>query len=400
MAWPPSNPLDVSSLPSSILSQGDMSSFLARFVEGWQDEADSIVQRIVTLPYMLDAFRIEVVQGTDGRTTLDYALWLVGFTDDLEQVVSQLSDAQKRLLLRSAAALWKAKGLPRGWMRWIRLLTGRCAWYADYFHWRHLLDEDLIGETSCLDPFEPAFPAGEDYGAYESDLVVEDPQDTDVQQLIVDLVDLTRPLSERIRVRWPDVLEIWDRDAVLSRWERSGVLSLDTTEQEMSLEVVGGVYAAIHQSKIGTAFAHYTVQAFFRATSVATELQLDLHWQDATHWVAIRLDFVAETVSVVRQNGGAETVHVAVSPVPWPVLDVDYTLTVSLNAREPAGFCIAAAIDGEAVVSYETNAPYSASGYPGWTCRLGSAVVGRFMAWDPPLEYNWVAPSGALDDEA
>ena len=60
-------------------------------------------------------------------------------------------------------------------------------------------------------------------------------------------------------------------------------------------------------------------------------------------------------------------------------------------------------IDGEPVASWLNNAVLFSDpddGYPGFTCVAGTMDVGRFIAYDLPLEYYWAAPAGAVDDEA
>jgi hypothetical protein len=413
----PANQVRLIDLVSEEVKRGDDSRFLERFLQGElaagvagvgsspQEQLDATVAALVALPCLLDPFRLPELQGTDGRTTLDYALWRVGFTDELEAFTCQLTAAQKRLLLRGAIALWKKKGLPAGWLRWIRLLASRSAWYADYFGWRHLLDEDLLGETVLLVPFDESTPGSEVYGAFESDLFVEDPQDAALRQLVLDLVDLTRQGSERVRVRWPAVLETWDRPAALSGWFRSGSVALDAAAQEVALDATAAP-ASLHCLRPGPAFAGYVVQGRAAVEDATAILDLSLHWVDASNWLAFRVDWVSGVVRLVRNVAGIPVV-LATAPVsPFPVPGVTYELRAHAVLLGGGVVALGGYIDGERVVSATTAAGPTA-GLAGWTLQQGRATLGRLLAYVPPLDYDFLAPPldflvppGAFDDEA
>jgi len=397
----PANPVRIVDLISEEVRRGDASRFLERFLTGWQDQQDATIAALVLTPYLLDPFRMPEVVGTDGRTTLDYALWRQGFVDELEGLAAQLSSDQKRLLIRSAVALWKKKGLPDGWLRWIRLLTGRGAWYAGYFSSRTLLAEDFLGETLLIEPWDPDRSGGATYGAYESDLYVEDPQDSALRQLIVDLVDLTRPSSERVRVRWPDFLETWDRVAALERWTRSGDVTLDTSTKLATVPDGG----SIRYDGLGSTYDYYTVQVHATAESSATVLQLLAHYGTTGRAIRVDVDFSAGTVKLYRLQPPAAPALVATStPSAFPAVGVSYRYDLELG-RKWAGaipaLAVALRVDGDAVVdSAISSALLSFAGSFGVGCSGGAAAISRVATWQPPLAYNWLAPSGAVDDEA
>lgn len=396
----PTNPISIfDHLLTESVKNGNSSDFLERWLTGFQGEWDVLVEKIVELPYMFDPFRLPEIVGSDGKTTIDYALWLVGITDELEYLTADLTTAQKRLLLASAAALWKKKGLPEGWRRWLRLLTGVSSLYLDYFYWRCIVDEDFLGDGGVLlDPYEPDFPAGAVYGAYESDLCVEDPG-ADLRTTIASLVEATRPASERIRIRWLEALELFDRQAALARWDRTGgSITIDTDAETMTMAVDGTIPTAIFNATAST-FAWYTVRIGYTPADDTTDFSFLLNWQDDLNYIRVNLNIITQAVWVYERSGGAENPIGTGNITPEIVAGVEYHIEITLSQDVSTDVTVVVHIDGEPMLTTSMTTTVQ-SGAPGLKIFQGSATFRRFMAYRLPVDYTWVAPFGAFDEEA
>ncbi|MFH1569632.1 MAG: hypothetical protein ABIL09_16670 [Gemmatimonadota bacterium] len=376
---------------------------LERFLGGMQAWFDSATQRRVDLLQALDPFDMEEIQGDDGRTTLDYALWLVGLTDELDWLVRQLTSDQKRRLLRSACALWKLKGLPEGWLRWVALLTGKPALYVDYFGWRYLTDEDFIGDGPVLlDPLEdPVF------GAYQSDLYVVDPGTT-LRELIRHLVDISRAASERVRLRWVDGLEVWDRGFLQwARVEGTGTIIVDEADRSCLVPAGGGPLAdnrlIWRSGTFASGYGHYLFRVTFAMSSVAAgRAEFIYHYQGTDTYEYVAVDAAGGNVLLYSRIAGLDGLHVA-WPLPWAMAaDVDYHLEVLIEFGPVVDqIVVAVRLDGEPIgeIAYVTAALAGPFGIRN-TLPGMDLTVRTVMAFTPPLDYDYAAPDGAYDDEA
>jgi hypothetical protein len=355
-----------------------------RFLTGPQEQWGLTTQRIGDLLEQLDPFDMEAVQGDDGRTAVDYALWLVGLTREMEQITGALSLAQRRALLRSAVALWKKKGLPAGWVRWAGLLTASDAVYRDYFGWRYLTDEDYLGDGPVLlDPEDSPV-----YGAHHSDLYLV-AEGADLREAMRLLVDMTRPSSERVRLRWVDWLEAWRRD--LSGWQRSGgEVTLDAGSGQVALAAGARALYALYA-------AGYSV---FRARmSVTSSASLCYHWADALHAVAFEVDLIAQEARLWWVNGGGWVLSASAALPALLVPGVWYAYEVTAGAV-PGGVSGTLRIDGDAVLTGVFPAGLSAGMSGVWASGVDGVAVGECMGFLLPLEYSFAAPDGAWDEEA
>lgn len=140
---------------------------------------------------------------------LQYQKNTVGFTSDLDHITAGIDTNSLRRLVSLAVPLWNKRGTSEGLVEWIRLLTGRAVQITDWFAFRWLLDENgtglqdadtwlIGGELTPLDEFT-------------SHLRVMDRGTLD-RQLLLQLVGLSRLLSERIEIAIVDFLDLFEEN--------------------------------------------------------------------------------------------------------------------------------------------------------------------------------------------
>jgi len=364
---------------------GGGAEILDRYLTGPQEEFDAFTDNLLALRSLTSPFEMPVLQGTDGLNTLDYALWLVGFTSELRSVTAVLDSDQKRRLLRAACALWRRKGLPYGWQRWVRLFTGMPSIYRPFVDARHLVGDDFLEEAFIL-----AMPDA----AYQSDLIIQDPGAT-LRQVVLRMVNLTRPASQRVYLRWPEFVEPWDTD--LRRWGYAGTAALDTAARTATITPAATYLVATTSYD----WAWYTLEIPF-TMGQAGRVEFVFHVQGlGLNASQVELNTTTQRAYLVREWLGGE---IAVADAALPVLlvpDVEYRLQLSVSPFSgPLGenqVCTLR-LDGNPVFSVAFNG--SDRGRFGFRARHESSLtIGPVVAYDLPLEHDFAAPSGAVDDE-
>lgn len=199
--------------------------FLKRYLSRMEYNADQTRSRIQSLA-QTDDF------STVPDALVKYLKSHVGFTDEMAGITNRLSTPTLRKLCSGAVALWKRRGTPVSLVNMIRLLTGRSVTYHDWFYYR-----TLIGDSTTPDP--SSMVLGEEQSGFDINLTggnvsvfdeffsqvrMMDPGSlhpgqlgTDAQ-LLLDIANLCRPMSERIEIA---LLDFWDTftDTSLSLWK-------------------------------------------------------------------------------------------------------------------------------------------------------------------------------------
>lgn len=389
MARPANEVQLVNLLSSGVIQDADSRAFAEGLLAAAQDLLDDGTDQILALQDLQAPWTCPVVRGTDGLSTLDYLLWLVGFTDELWALVSNLSDRRKRLLAGCACALWKAKGLPWGWQRSISLLTGVPSWSRSYQDWRYLVDDTdgcSDGEDVLVDP-----SGGSDVGAWESDLYVQDPQDATMQTVIASLVDLGRPAGERVTIRWVDLLEQWNVEGALARWTRTGAVVHDLSAERVVLGPAASscwraypIPVAAPAPIPAATWAWYAVQTWIEIpTSSSPVLRVLLHRQGAGDYLALEFDYPAERARLIASVGGAPIiVATAVLTGAMPSKGTSHRLEIVASSDVVVGvFNLQAWLNGDSLVSARSAAPFPTSGDVGLYASGGEVYFGRVLVW-------------------
>lgn len=175
--------------------------FLQRFLERpqyWRDWAEARIQK---LPELLDP---ELCR----EDLLDYLLAIVGFTRAYDSIISRLDTDTKRKLIRLAAPLWKRLYTELGAEVTIRLLTGKTPYIRNWFDFRPIVGEVIIGEEQVGFDFWVIGDAITRFDEYTSQFRVMDDGNLD-ETLLLRLLEIMRPLGERFEASLVDFLDVF-----------------------------------------------------------------------------------------------------------------------------------------------------------------------------------------------
>lgn len=196
------------------LDAKDGGQLLERFLDGPQVQIDATLVRI-------DMLRDTDLPATCQSVLLQFLKDHVGFTQDLRSITDRLDEAALRKLIQSAMTLWREKGTAAGIISMIRLLSGRSPMFMDWFDFRFILGESLIGEEQK--GVDSWIIGGNltDYDEYFSNLRIMDDGTLD-SYLLVGLLDLVRPNSERLEIVLLDFLDMFSDSETPDRWTKYG----------------------------------------------------------------------------------------------------------------------------------------------------------------------------------
>jgi len=235
-----------------------------------------------------------------------------------------------------------------------------------------------------------------------------DPNDAEMRTLIRDIVDITRPGNERVRIRWVSALEIWDRD--FSGWNRSGDVDMVEAWKADDAGLRGPGYAEVQQPDgeiiyhlLPAGSAHYTLQLQLRSAideNGNCAPDVFFHRMDASNFYYFRVDMVAQFSEFHSVVGGVD-VLVASAPFPVPLetdpdLEIEYRIEIS-SSRSINNTTAVLRVDGETFL--EATVLGFLSGDFGVRTASGDVEVGLVMAFFPPVLYSIAAPPSAFDDE-
>lgn len=183
---------------------------LRRMLIGPQEQFEWTEAQIQTL---YDQIKPDLVR-TDLLRNL---LAIVGFTTELRDIIDRLTEIQLRRLVLVAVPLWKERHTERGLINAIRLLTGRTAFVTSWFGYRNILGETVLGEDQLVSGGDNWLIGGDItvYDEYWTNVRIMDDGTLD-ELLLLDVIRLMRPMSERIEVLLEDFLDRFDGE--LDKW--------------------------------------------------------------------------------------------------------------------------------------------------------------------------------------
>lgn len=253
---------------------------------------------------------------------------IVGFTADLNHITDRLTEQQLRRLIQLAIPLWKQRHTSLGLLNTIRLLTGRDATYTDWFGFRWLLAETEIGEEQLVSGGDSWIIGGSTslYDEFWSNLRLMDDGTLD-ELLLLDIVKLHRPMSERVEVFLADFLDNFDRD--LGLWTRiagtddptltDGEMTIPAgTEVQPAVPILGGDPAA-HQD--------YVLIHKFKLQSGSTH-RVKWYVKDSTHYYQVDIKLTTDKVTVTRFNPGPGILGTSDVPTVGLAPDTYYKLRI------------------------------------------------------------------------
>ena len=335
---------------------------------------------------------------------LQYLKDHVGFTRELDSITSRLSIADLRRLIAVAVALWKQRHTERGLLNVIRFLTGRDAVFTNWFGFRWLLGETLLGEEQLVAGGD-SWIIGGDVSVYDeffSNLRVMDDGTLD-ELLLIDLVRLMRPMSERIEVFLLDFLDTFDLD--LSRWTVVTGAPPTIVDGEMVIPN-GGTEEAVVPIFTGTPSAqtNYILITLFRTIGVANRFFARWYIEDpGQDYFEFTVDpnqsGGGSVLTLQRFVGGVATHTIGLNPVAFSIIDgANYKLRLeTINLVGPL-VQVKVYIDNN--LAFDETFP---SGPPGFgNFQFGAfgtgagAVVDNVESWRSPARFATVGINDAV----
>lgn len=177
----------------------DTTEFVKRYFEGVQQQANQSHQFIEDLIQLID---IDTIRAD----LLQYKLGQVGFGKSFKHITDRLDEAQTRKLLAVAILLWQYKTSEKGLLETIRFLARNDPIHNDWFYFRSILGEVMIGEEQKGS--DPYLIGGQisTYDEWISNLRVMNDGTLD-KRLLLDAAKLQRMLGERLELVVLDYLD-------------------------------------------------------------------------------------------------------------------------------------------------------------------------------------------------
>lgn len=349
---------------------------LKRFLDGpqydWERTGDNIM-------LLLDQAATTKIR----PSLLKYLKDIVGFTPELKAVTDRLDDTQLRKLIQVAANLWKERYSKAGIINSVRFLTGKKAIHSDWFYYRFLLGENMIGEDQLASGGDSWIIGGETsrYDESWSNLRLMDDGNLD-ETLLLEVCRLQRPVGERFEVFLLDFLDKFDVD--LNLWTivagTPTIVSGELEAEDATIEPIVPIVSAPNQKD-------YVIVTKFRLDS-ATSADLEVRWyydgvvNNDYYYLTIKPDDASEVSAHMYSTGSFplffKDFHI--------VRDTDYKLRIQTYKRPDGDNEISVYVDN-ILMGTVVDTTFSASITDG-TFRF--ITTGK--AWFDNVEH-WRAPS-------
>lgn len=376
------------------------------------DAPTLFVKRFLKEPqrqYELTADRIADLATTDDPATcradlLQYLKAHVGFTSELRAITDRLTTGQLRKLITLAVPLWKKKGTADGLLAIVRLLTGRTPLYMDWFQFRNILGETQVGEDHLGNDSWVIGGSVTINDEFHSHIRLMDDGTLD-EVLLIDLMKLFRPLSERIEIAVVDFIDRFD-DPTLDRWVQAPGYSvagtLDATTKEMVLPTGAGMRMVAPRFATFGAFIDTMVTYKFKLVAANSAHRLMVNYFDANNYY--QLDITTTSMVLTRVNAGVATAISTVTMAGAPlqvVVGSYYALRVQTLRASGSGVIVRVYLDSSTFIDL-TDATGTAHSGLG-TAILASQPAGGEVRVDnaelfnQPLRFATIGPTGVTE---
>lgn len=204
---------------------------------------------------------------------LQYLKNIVGWTKELDSITSGLDDDTLRRLIHASVPLWQSRSSEQSYSTVINLIFSERSRVWNWFDFRWITGETFMGEQrQGIDPWLLAFPGTPLNREYWTTIRVVDPGVSN-RQALVDVLDLMRPMGERLNIvyllfldkfdvaddlnQWLDLASTWTTDNAIVE---DGKLKLSDTDKQ-------GVLSSVTDSEN---WVDYVVSARVRGTASTT----------------------------------------------------------------------------------------------------------------------------------
>jgi hypothetical protein len=143
---------------------------------------------------------------------LPYLKNIVGWTKELDYITNALDSRTLRRLIAASVPLWKERGPEDTLINVMRLITGSRLRLWNWFDFRFVMDETALGhEQEGRDPWLIELPGAPSYDERRMNLrIVDDLNNPLDRDLVKNIVNLMRPISERIEVSYLTFLDLFN----------------------------------------------------------------------------------------------------------------------------------------------------------------------------------------------
>lgn len=257
---------------------------------GPQQSFERTEQDIQTLLDQFDPYKVR-------SDLLRHLLAIVGFTADLRRITDRLSEEQLRRLVKLAVPLWNQRHTELGIVNAVRLMTGRTAHLTNWFGYRWILEENILGENTWI-----IGGSSTPYDEYWTNIRIMDDGSID-EILLIEILRLERAMSERIEILLVDFLDKYDRD--LNSWDIDGV-SPTVADGVLTIPAETTITPIIPILTSASQHTGYVVSTKFRLSSGASfraRWHVDAIEED---WYELEISMTSPKISLKRMIGGSE----------------------------------------------------------------------------------------------
>jgi len=359
--------------------------FLKRYLERPQYWRDWVEARIQALPNLINP---ELCPDD----LLDYLAAIVGFTSRYSAILDRLSPSTKRKLILAAAALWKRLYTELGAEVAIRLLTGKTPYIRNWFDFRVIVGETILGEEQIGFDFWIIGDAITRFDEYTSQIRVMDDGNLD-EELLLRVLEIMRPLSERFEVSLVDFMDQFNEGR--GKWTTlSGAPATITTALTFRIPA-GSIEVPSIPIQGATAFTNIITMHKFKITGPAGPGVGHQFWfftQSINDYFYVNVyPGVLNNVELWRVVGGLNVMLVSAS---FPIaVDAWYKLRI----RALAGLGALVFIDSTQVIAAGGVGPVPAYGKMAHVALVNDVEVDNVELFREPLRWAIIEPSGTTE---
>lgn len=355
--------------------------FLKRYLERPQYWRDWIEARILKLPELINPELCPEDQ-------LDYLLAIVGFTRTYDAIISRLDADTKRKLIRLAAPLWKRLYTELGAEATIRLLTGKTPYIRNWFDFRTIVGEVIIGEEQVGFDFWVIGDAVTRFDEYTSQFRVMDDGLLD-ETLLLRLLEIMRPLGERFEASLVDFLDVFREGR--GKWTTAMGTPATVTTDLTLLVPAGTLEQPIVPIAPDTAFTNYTAIHKFKVKPPVGGHYTFAFFEDTTTRYTV---WIAPSSTTPINNFRLYGHAALISQVTFPIADDTwYKLRVRVERRGTINHVVIF-VDSNKVIEVWDNTPNPAYGGI-WVMSSGmDSEIDNVELFRQTLRWATIEPSG------
>jgi len=171
---------------------------------------------------------------------------IVGWTKELDYITSALDARTLRRLIAASVPLWKKRGPEDTLINVMRLITGSRLRLWNWFDFRFVMDETALGhEQEGRDPWLIDLPGAPSYDERRMNLRIVDNLNNPLNRdLVKNIVNLMRPISERIEVSYLTFLDLFNVAGDNFQWTMTaGGADLDILVEDGNLKLLDDTQA-------------------------------------------------------------------------------------------------------------------------------------------------------------